>query len=133
MQAAAAADEQIMVTGEVPDVRHYLAAGSIMAVPLFQGGGTRLKILEAFAAGCPVVSTSKGAEGLIGQTGKHLMVVETADQMVQTIHQLWADPEQAHRLALAARHLVQAEYSWEAILPRVKQAVEQISLETVHE
>src|SRR5262249_3505888 len=54
----------IEVIGNVPDVRPYLRQASVMAVPLDAGGGTRLKILEAFAAGLPVVSTAVGAEGI---------------------------------------------------------------------
>src|SRR5262249_33155974 len=54
----------VEVTGGVPSVRPYLAKASLLAVPLDSGGGTRLKILEAFAAGLPVVSTGVGAEGI---------------------------------------------------------------------
>ena len=57
MNAAAERDARIVVTGLVPDVVPFFAVGTVMAVPLFLGGGTRLKILEGFAAKVPVVTT----------------------------------------------------------------------------
>lgn len=63
MLKAADQDADIVVTGSVPDVRPYLAAASIMVVPLQQGGGTRLKILEAFASGCLLLALLKGLRG----------------------------------------------------------------------
>ena len=126
MQAAAECNPNIVVTGEVPDVRPYLAAADVMVVPLRQGSGTRLKIIEAFAAGCPVVSTAKGAEGLKAVDGEHLLIRETVDGIAQAVMQLWSDPKQAQRLAQAAFELVQTQYSWRISSQRIAQAVQKL-------
>ena len=85
MQRAAQIDPQIIVTGQVEDIRPYLATATVMAVPLQKGSGTRLKLIEAFAAKCPVVSTAKGAEGLDVEDGKHLLLRESPGAMAWTI------------------------------------------------
>ncbi len=69
----------------VPDVRPFLARSALMVVPLRIGGGSRLKILEAFAAGLPVISTRIGAEGLNVEDGVHLTVVEDIEGMASEI------------------------------------------------
>lgn len=127
MQKAAKQEPGIIVTGSIPDVRPYLATGGVMAVPLLQGGGTRLKILEAFAAGCPVVSTAKGAEGLNARDGEHLLIREEIEAIVEAIGQIWSEPSWGDKLAQAAYQLVAAEYSWEAAQEKVVQAIQKIS------
>ena len=126
MCAAAARDPRIAVTGPVRDVRPFLAAATVMPVPLFQGSGTRFKLLEAFAAGLPVVSTSKGAEGLGARDGEHLLVAETAEAFVEAVLALWRDRALAEGLAARARTLAAERFSWEAIGPRIRRAVSQV-------
>ncbi|MDY7014314.1 MAG: glycosyltransferase family 4 protein, partial [Cyanobacteriota bacterium] len=124
MKQAAKQDSGIIVTGEVPDMRPYLAAASLVIVPLLDGGGTRLKILEAFAAGRPVVSTAKGAEGLKGQDGKHLLIRNSVEEMVAGVSQIWSDSALTQKLVDSAWELVSAEYSWEAVGKRVEEALD---------
>ena len=119
-------DTGIVVTGGVPDVRPYLAAASVMVVPLQKGGGTRLKILEAFASGCPVISTAKGAEGLQAKDGEHLLIKNTTKELIEGIEQLWSQPSLGIKLKQNAYELVKKEYSWEANRTRVKQAVQSL-------
>ncbi len=126
MLEAAKKDPGIIVTGSVPDVRPYLAAASVMVVPLIQGSGTRLKIVEAFAAGCPVVSTAKGAEGLNGKDGEHLLIRNSVEELVDGVCQIWSDPALGDKLAGCAYELVQREYSWEAVGGRVEEAVKKL-------
>ncbi|WP_404783267.1 glycosyltransferase family 4 protein [Altericista sp. CCNU0014] len=114
MQAAAGRDPNIVVTGEVPDVRPYLAIASVAIVPLQEGSGTRLKILEAFAAGCPVVSSTKGAEGLAVRDGEHLLIRDGIDAMMQGVQLLWDDPALKAQMLQSARRCLQSDYSWES-------------------
>lgn len=123
MLEAAEKDPDIVVPGSVPDVRPYLAAASVMVVPLRQGGGTRLKILEAFAAGCPVISTTKGAEGLKAKDGEHLLIGDEIDAIVKGVCQIWSDAALGAKLASAAYELVKAEYSWEAVSQKVEPSI----------
>ena len=123
MLDAAKADSRIEVTGAVSDIRPYLWTASTMVVPLRQGTGTRLKIVEAFAAMIPVVSTAKGAEGLAIENEKHLLIAETAEQFVETVQRLWAQPMLAARLTANAFKLVGKQYSWAVAGRRISRAV----------
>jgi glycosyltransferase involved in cell wall biosynthesis len=126
MLNAANQDPAICVTGELPDVRPYLALASLMVVPLQAGSGTRLKILEAFAAGCPVVSTAKGVEGLTVQDGEHLLIRDTVSEMVCSIRQLWADASLQARLTDSAYKLVKVHYAWDAVAKHVEAALKSL-------
>ena len=121
--AASMRDPRIVVTGAVPDVRPYLHAATAMAVPVFQGGGTRIKVLEAFAAGLPVVSSPKGVEGLNAQGGVHFLPADNADEFAEGLLRLRAESALARRLAVAARALVAEAFSWDLIGRRVRGAI----------
>lgn len=103
----------ITVTGAVPDVRPYLAEAAVAIAPLLIGSGTRLKILEAFAACKAVVSTSIGCEGLPVESGKHLLVADVPEAFAQAIIALLRDPKRRGVLGHAGRVLVEAAFSWE--------------------
>ncbi len=101
----------IEVTGGVPSIKPYLLDAQVLAVPLDSGGGTRLKILEAFAAGLPVVSTSVGCEGLLVNHETHLLVAER-DRFADELLRLFSEIPLAHRLATRARDLARDRYDW---------------------
>ncbi|MEO0456012.1 MAG: glycosyltransferase family 4 protein [Cyanobacteria bacterium P01_A01_bin.114] len=124
---AAAADPDIVVTGEVADVRPYLATASVMGVPLQSGSGTRLKLLEAFAAGCPVVSTPKGAEGLAVADGQQLYLRSTPAAIAAAVLDLWEHPDQGQRLAQRAYECLLQDYAWSAVATRVEAALAGLS------
>lgn len=126
MKEASHQSEGIIVTDEVPEVLPYLAASSVVVVPLQQGSGTRLKILEAFAAVRPVVSTSKGAEGLEVLDNQHLLIRNSSAGIVSAIDQIWSNTTLQKKLTNAAYKLVLDQYSWEAIGKRVEQLISQV-------
>jgi glycosyltransferase involved in cell wall biosynthesis len=121
--AASQRDPSIRVTGTVYDIRPYLAEAFAMPVPIFEGGGTRYKILEAFASGVPVVSTAKGVEGLAVKPGVHYLAAETAGEFVAALVALHRDPDLARRLADRARALVSTHYSWGAAAQAIETAL----------
>jgi glycosyltransferase involved in cell wall biosynthesis len=129
MITAAEGEPRIVITGAFSDVRPYLAAASTMVVPLFQGGGTRFKILEAFAANLPVVSTSKGAEGLAVQDGTHLLIAETAGEFVDAVQRLWTDERLGKHLEANGLELVKQSYSFPVIGQRIAKAVDKLRLD----
>jgi glycosyltransferase involved in cell wall biosynthesis len=118
----------VEVTGEVASVVPHLREASVLAVPLAAGGGTRLKILEALAAGLPVVSTSVGAEGLDLVPGKDLIVCER-EGFGDAVSQLLGNRAMARALAEHGRLTVQAAYDWTGIGATAARAIEQ-ALET---
>jgi polysaccharide biosynthesis protein PslH len=106
-------DARVRVTGTVPDIRPYFWGSAVSIVPLRVGGGTRLKIFEAMAAGIPVVSTAIGAEGLPVEDGRHLRIADEPEAFAQACLGLLSQPEEGRRLAAAARQLVVDQFSWE--------------------
>ena len=103
----------------VPDVRPFLARAALMVVPLRIGGGSRLKILEAFAAGLPVISTRIGAEGLDVEDVVHLTVVEDIEGMAPAIVANLKNPMPGLAQAQRGRKLVEGEYDWQILSNRL--------------
>lgn len=111
-------------TGAVSDVRPWLAAARVALAPLQTGGGTRLKILEAMALHTPVVSTSKGAEGLEAQSGVHLLVADRPQDFAHAVLSLLSDDALHQQLASAGFDLVRQKYNWDAVLPELLKLAE---------
>lgn len=105
----------VAVTGWVEDVRPYLAESTIVIVPLRNGGGTRLKILEALAMGKAVVSTSIGAEGLDVTHGQDILIANTPDAFTEAVERLLSDAPLRCELGRNGRTLVEREYDWAKI------------------
>ncbi|MFA5043204.1 MAG: glycosyltransferase [Kiritimatiellia bacterium] len=99
-------DPQIVVTGEVQDIRPYLARARVFICPIRMGSGFRAKILEAMASGVPVVSTSLGAEGIPSGGGETLLLADTPAQMLRCVRLLLMDAEMGANMAAKARELV---------------------------
>jgi sugar transferase (PEP-CTERM/EpsH1 system associated) len=108
----ALASERIRVTGTVDDVRPFYRPALTVVVPLRVGSGTRLKILEAMAAGVPVVSTRLGAEGIDAVPDIHLLIGDNRDEMIAAINKMVNSASMRDRLTLAARDLVVNRYDW---------------------
>jgi polysaccharide biosynthesis protein PslH len=116
---ALAADPAVEVTGEVADVRPYIAAAAVYIVPMRIGGGIRLKLLEALAMQAPVVSTALGAEGVVGLVpGEHCLIADDAGAFAEAVLRLIDHPARARQLGLAGRRLA-AAYDWPLIVPRL--------------
>lgn len=115
-------NQHIRFTGAVDDIRLPLKEGMVEVVPLRIGGGTRLKILEAFAARIPVVSTTIGAEGLNIENEKNLLLADTSETFAAQCLKLLESPELASRLADEGRFLVDGQYDWSRISPLVEAA-----------
>ncbi|MCB0241298.1 MAG: glycosyltransferase, partial [Anaerolineae bacterium] len=113
--AGLALDSGVSLSGFVEDVRPLVAGAAVCVAPIRQGGGTRLKILEAMALGTPVVATSKAAEGLNVNAGEHLLIGDTAMEFASCVLRLLRDDELRARLARNARQLVEETYEWSQI------------------
>jgi glycosyltransferase involved in cell wall biosynthesis len=109
------AEENVEVTGTVDDVRPYYAEALAAIVPLRTGGGTRVKILEAMAAGVPVVSTTLGAEGLAVSPGQHLLIADRQEDWLPRLSSLSLEGGLWNRLVAAGRDLVRSRYDWEIL------------------
>jgi glycosyltransferase involved in cell wall biosynthesis len=106
--------ESIEITGSVPSVVDHLYAASVVVVPLRIGGGTRLKIYEAMAAGKAVVSTSVGAEGLDVHHGSDIVLADDPTTFAENVVNLLRDEPLRRRYEQSAAALA-AQYDWAAI------------------
>jgi glycosyltransferase involved in cell wall biosynthesis len=113
----------VQVTGTVPDIRPWLHGALLSIVPIRIGGGTRLKIYEAMAAGCPVVSTTVGAEGLDYTDGGNILIANTPPQVAAACLKLLGDPPARLRLGSDSRNFVSANYSWGSVTSRFEQVL----------
>ena len=117
-------DETVKLTGFLPDIRPAIARSWSVVVPLRTGSGTRIKILEAMALSTPVISTTKGAEGLEVTPEKNILLADDpADFAKQTILVL-QDSDLPSRLSINGRKLVEANYGWDEIGEKFIQLVE---------
>jgi polysaccharide biosynthesis protein PslH len=109
----------VVVTGPVPHMEDVLAKADIVAVPLRAGGGTRIKILEAFAHRIPVVSTMIGAEGLGVMPGRELLMADSADSFAAACIRLLKDFDLRRRLVDTAHARYRDEFRWPHIRERL--------------
>jgi polysaccharide biosynthesis protein PslH len=112
IQGIVAGDPRIVVTGFVDDAVQSLAAAQVAVVPLLAGSGTRVKILEAWAAGTPVVSTTIGAQGLECRDQEHLLIADSPDRFVAGVSRLLDSVEDRRRIGTAGRKLYEERYTW---------------------
>lgn len=115
MEKELLASPHVTLTGFVTDLTPILATAQLSVVPLLGGGGTRLKILEAWAAYLPVVSTTIGAVGLAGEDGLQLAIADTAGAFADKVVYLLRQPAEAEQLAQNAYRLACERYDWSAI------------------
>jgi sugar transferase (PEP-CTERM/EpsH1 system associated) len=118
-----AQDAGIEVTGTVDDVRSYLGQACATIVPLRVGGGTRLKIFEAMAAGKAVISTTIGAEGLPTESGRHLLIADGAEAFADAVVRVVREPDLRRRLEREARTLVTRHYDWSVAAAQLERSL----------
>jgi polysaccharide biosynthesis protein PslH len=106
-----AGDDRISVTGPVEDAIRELAACQAAVVPVLAGSGTRVKIVEAWAAALPVVSTTVGAEGLPAEP---MLIADSAERFAAEVERLLDDAELRNRLSAAGRRLYEERFTWHA-------------------
>ena len=105
-------------SGFVEDVRPYVARAHIYAIPLRVGSGTRIKVFEAMAMGCPIVSTSLGVEGLAVRNGVDYLAADTAPDFSAAVLALLDHAARRQALASAARALVVEHFDWSHVTGR---------------
>jgi glycosyltransferase involved in cell wall biosynthesis len=110
----------VTIEADVADPAPYYQAARIVVVPIRAGGGSRIKILEAFAQGRPVVSTSIGAEGLDAIDERHLLIADSAGDFATAIKRLLTDDNLAAELAQATRELITRRYDIAHVAGRIE-------------
>ncbi len=116
------ASTQVEVTGYVDDVRPYLARAQVVIIPLWIGGGTRLKALEAVAMKKSIVSTSVGCEGIGFTNGKDIMIADTPEAFATAVIRLFRDAGLRESLAEEAYTNLLPAYRWSAVGGKLDEA-----------
>jgi glycosyltransferase involved in cell wall biosynthesis len=107
----------IEAPGYVDDPQPYWARSQVFVVPLRAGGGMRVKILDAWARGMPVVATTIGAEGLQYHAGDDILIADTSADFAAAVLAVLTDEPLARRLAAAGRAAVERHYDWRRVYP----------------
>ena len=116
------ADPRIEILGYVEDIRPFVESADLFVVPLESGGGMRVKILDAWLSGRPIVSTSIGAEGIAVSHEQNLLLADGPAAFAEAAVRLLVDPALNQRLRQAGRAWVEEKYAW----PVVYQEVDEI-------
>ncbi len=114
-------DPSITIVGQVPEMPPYLRAAELYVIPLRIGGGTRFKLLEAMAAGTPVVSTTVGAEGVPVRTDRDLLLADRPAEFAAAVLRLLRDPELRDRFSASSLALVREHFDWRTIVPNLEE------------
>lgn len=112
-------DPRIQVTGPIVNAVEELAAAKVVVAPLLAGSGTRLKIIEAWAAGRAVVSTRIGAEGLSACDGGNLLLADDASAFAESVSSVLQSKDLRERLGRAGRVLFDSEFTWSSAWSRL--------------
>jgi glycosyltransferase involved in cell wall biosynthesis len=116
----------VKVFGNVKDVRPYIAGADVAIAPIYHGSGTRIKILEYMALSKPIVSTSKGAEGLDVEDGKHMLLRNTPEEFAEAIIDLLSNKKLATQIGKNGQKLAMKKYLWKNIVRKVIKVYEDL-------
>jgi glycosyltransferase involved in cell wall biosynthesis len=126
IQDLARRDPGIIVTGEVADVAPYLARSRIYVCPMRMGTGFRGKLLQAMAAGLPVVATTRSAEGLPLEPGSNILLADTPHVMLENISLLLTDRALRKRISDRAMETVRQRFTWSHCVDTLENAIREV-------
>jgi len=124
-------DQGITITGKLDSVLPYLCHASVAIVPLFFESGTRFKILEAGAAGIPMVSTTLGAEGIPVRDGVEMLIADEPNDFSQAVIRILQNPNLASNLAVNCKKIIDKSYSVDALIKEANEILEYLSRKEV--
>ena len=118
--------DNVEVRGFVPDISEVLSRYAVFVCPILTGSGVRVKLMEAFACGIPVVSTRLGAEGLAQEDGQYCRLADDPKAFAEAIAKIFANPSEAAEMAARARRFVEAEKDTRVLAPRLVESWQKI-------
>ncbi|MEO6577745.1 MAG: glycosyltransferase [Candidatus Limnocylindria bacterium] len=127
VEVRALSSASVAVTGEVEDVRPFLAGAAVFVAPMVSGSGIKNKVLEAMSMECPVAATGLAVEGLPVRSGEDAIVAEGPAGMAAAVLRVLDDPAEGSRIGAAGRELVERRYTWAACAVRYEQLYEELA------
>jgi glycosyltransferase involved in cell wall biosynthesis len=124
--ASAPLAKHVEVTGFVPDPQILLATSRVFVVPLLAGGGMRVKILDGWQWGLPIVSTTIGAEGILTEPGENILLADEPQAFAAAVVRLLQDDDLVCRMRENGRQWVQTHYNWREVYQRVDGVYERL-------
>lgn len=118
--------ESVELLGAVEDVREALGRYAVFVCPILSGSGVRVKLLEAFAAGIPAVSTTIGAEGLARGQGEFCLLADHPREFADRVLELFEDPEKGAEMAARARREVEAHWAMRSITGKLVESYREL-------
>lgn len=131
LRAAQESQGAIEVIGYVPDLEPYLRDCALMVVPVLAGGGMRVRILEAFARGIPMVTTTIGLEGIDAEPGRDILVADEPESFASAVVEVLQNPTLQQRLTDCGRSLVAQRYDWQVALRQLDDVYAAAQHETI--
>ncbi len=125
-----AADQRIVVTGTVPDLRPYLAEATVAIAPMRYGAGMQFKVLEAMAMATPVVSTPQALTALQVQNGQEVLAAGTSQALAKGVLTLLSDDTLRRRIGQAGRRYVETHHDWNAVAEKLETVYREVIKET---
>lgn len=120
LRALAERDPGTVVTGFVDDTDLEYKRAAVFVAPILTGGGIIVKVLDALAAGTPVVTTSFGNEGVAARPGEEILVADAPEEFARAVVSLLRDPARAERLGASGKAFVQRHFGLDAVLERIE-------------
>lgn len=114
-----ASNGRIRVTGYVPDLDPFMSRAEVLVVPVRSGGGMRVRLLEGFARGMPMVTTSIGLEGIDAHHDQEVLIADDAESFARETLRLLSDRALQRRLSVQGRRLAEQRYDWTRVLPEL--------------
>jgi glycosyltransferase involved in cell wall biosynthesis len=124
LQLAAENPEKIIVTGYVPDLAPHLEGAALAVIAVRAGSGMRVRILEMFALGVPIVTTTIGMEGIEARHEEHLLVADTPAAFATAVVRLLEDKSLQEKLAINGRRLAETRYDWRIALNKLDEVID---------
>lgn len=122
---AAVRKNSIILTGYVPELTPYFENSAVEVVPVRAGGGMRVRILEGFAKGMPMVTTTVGLEGIEAEHGIHLLVEDQPEKFAESVIKLMNDSQLQDTLSKGGRKFVEDNYDWAVVLKKLDEVYQQ--------
>ncbi|MCL5735678.1 MAG: glycosyltransferase family 4 protein [Actinobacteria bacterium] len=122
-----ASEPDIHLCGFVQSIPSFVTGGALLVVPLRSGSGTRIKVLEAWALGLPVVSTSVGCEGLDAVDGETALIADDPHRFAQACIDLLCSPDRGQTMARQAYEFAKERFDWLTLAPGLEDAVASVT------